>query len=236
MTNLFQSVDEWIFDLDNTLYPRDADLFSQIDWKMTDFVERLTGLPRDEARKLQKDLYRDHGTTLNGLMNEYDIDPHAYLEAVHDIDYSPLSPHPELARIIKQLPGRKHIFTNGDVPHAEKTLQALGFEPFFDSMFDIVAADFSPKPHRRAYERFLAQHVVHPECAAMFEDMPRNLSVPKTMGMRTVLVVPSAISSHKGEAWEVPASGDGHIDAVTDDLERFLANVLKLLQKENATE
>ncbi len=84
----FNHVVDWVFDLDNTLYPRHYDLFSQIDWRMTGYVSRLTGLDQDEARLLQKRLYREHGTTLAGLMAEYGIDPHAYLADVHDIDYS----------------------------------------------------------------------------------------------------------------------------------------------------
>lgn len=226
----FAAISEWVFDLDNTLYPRHTDLFSQIDWKMTDYLEALTGLPREEARALQKKLYREHGTTLNGLMREYDVDPHDYLAKVHDIDYGQLAPNPVLGQLIASLPGRKHIFTNGDVRHAENTLAALGIEPFFDSMFDIVAADFEPKPARGPYEKFLRDHVVHPAEAAMFEDMPRNLEVPKTLGMKTVLVVPRRGSSHSAEHWEIAGEDDPHIDHVTDHLDDFLADILEALQ------
>ncbi len=230
----FTHINEWVFDLDNTLYPRETDLFSQIDWRMTDFVEELTKLPREDARKLQKQLYRDHGTTLNGLMVEHDVDPHAYLAYVHDIDYSPVKPNPALGSLIAQLPGRKHIFTNGDVPHAEKTLAALGIEPFFDSMFDIVAADFEPKPSQGAYQRFLADHLVMPERASMFEDMPRNLEVPKKLGMTTVLISPGEASRHQPEAWETTDDTETHIDFVTDNLDQFLQELLQQLLGKSA--
>ena len=226
MKEAFRQITEWVFDLDNTLYPRHTDLFKQIDWKMTDYVARLTGLGKDEARKLQKQLYRDHGTTLNGLMMEYHIDPHDYLACVHDIDYGEVEANPALGELIASLPGRKHIFTNGDVRHAENTLQAIGIGPVFDSMFDIVAADFEPKPARGPYEKFLKAHVVHPGEAAMFEDMPRNLEVPKELGMTTVLVVPRAGSTHSAEHWELAGEDDPHIDHVTDHLDDFLADIL----------
>ena len=229
MQNEFRHVAEWVFDLDNTLYPRHTDLFGQIDQRMTDYVARLTGLERDAARRLQKELYRLHGTTLNGLMQEYDVDPHAFLAFVHDIDYGQVAYNPALGQLIASLPGRKHIFTNGDVRHAENTLKALGIEPIFDSLFDIVAADFEPKPERGPYERFLKAHVVDPGEAAMFEDMPRNLEVPKELGMRTVLVVPRGRDTGSMESWEIAGADDPHIDHVTDHLDDFLADVLEAI-------
>ena len=222
----FAHVTDWVFDLDNTLYPRHYDLFSQIDRRMTGYVSRLTGLERDEARALQKRLYREHGTTLAGLMEEYAIDPHAYLADVHDIDYSAIPPHPELGEAIASLPGRKHIFTNGDMRHAMNTLEALGFPRHFDAMFDIVAAGFEPKPRQIAYERFVTAHGVDPFRAAMFEDMPRNLEVPKALGMVTVLIVPQAEKEHGAEAWELAGHDDPHIDHVADDLAHFLGKIL----------
>lgn len=226
MKQNFTDITEWVFDLDNTLYPRHTDLFKQIDWKMTDYVARLTGQNKEDARKLQKQLYRDHGTTLNGLMREYNIDPHNFLADVHDIDYQEVEHNPALGELIASLPGRKHIFTNGDVRHAENTLRALGIEPIFDSMFDIVAADFEPKPARGPYEKFLNAHVVHPKEAAMFEDMPRNLEVPKTLGMTTVLIVPRSGTEFAAETWELAGAEDHYIDHVTDHIDDFLADVL----------
>lgn len=218
----FDHVCEWVFDLDNTLYPRHVDLFGQIDWRMTAYVARLTGLSSGEARALQKQLYRSHGTTLAGLMAEYSVDPHDYLADVHDIDYTVLDPHPELGAAIAALPGRKHIFTNGDTVHAENTLTALGISNHFDATFDIVAADFEPKPQRGAYERFIASHQLDPREAAMFEDMARNLETAKTFGMTTVLVTPVADKSHSAESWELDGQDEPHIDHATDDLEGFL--------------
>ncbi len=228
----FHHVSDWVFDLDNTLYPRHYDLFSQIDWRMTGYVSRLTGLSLEDARLLQKRLYREHGTTLAGLMAEYRIDPHLYLADVHDIDYSAIPPHPELGEAIAALPGRKHIFTNGDIRHAMNTLEALGFPRHFDAMFDIVAAGFEPKPRAIAYERFLASHGIEPTSAAMFEDMPRNLEVPKRLGMVTVLIVPHADKPHSAEAWEIEGHDEPLIVHVADDIEKFLRSVLA--HKENA--
>ena len=92
--------------------------------KITAYVSELLQLPRDEARKVQKDFYRDYGTTLNGLMVLHNVDPDDFLEKVHDIDYSWLLPDPDLGRAITRLPGRKFIFTNGDRGHARAGCRA----------------------------------------------------------------------------------------------------------------
>ena len=221
-------ITDWVFDLDNTLYPRHCDLFGQIDIKMTAYVSRLTGLAHDAARMLQKELYRDHGTTLNGLMAQYHIDPHHYLADVHDIDYSVIEPDPGLGEAIAALPGRKHVFTNGDVPHARKTLAAIGIpEATFHSIFDIVASDFAPKPQRLPYDRFISAHAIEPARAVMFEDMPRNLATAKELGMTTVLVMPKPGREHRAEYWEIAGHEDPHVDHLTDDIGEFLASLLR---------
>ncbi|UDL87067.1 pyrimidine 5'-nucleotidase [Mesorhizobium sp. PAMC28654] len=222
----FDHVTDWVFDLDNTLYPHHSNLFSQIDVKMTAYVGELLSLPRDDARKLQKELYREYGTTLNGLMTRHGIDPDDFLEKVHDIDYSWLVPDPVLGTAIRQLPGRKFIFTNGDRRHAERTARQLGILDHFDDIFDIVAAGLNPKPARQTYEKFAALHAVTGHNAVMFEDLARNLSVPKSLGMTTVLIVPRNFEPTFSEIWERDAAEEDDVDFVTDDLAGFLTTIV----------
>ena len=221
----FAHVREWVFDLDNTLYPRHTDLFSQIDKKMTAYVRELLDLDHDAARGLQKKYYREHGTTLQGLILHHGINPSDFLEKVHDIDYSWVKPDPALSAAIRSLPGRKFIFTNGDTPHAERTARALGILDHFDDIFDIIAADLNPKPAPATYDRFLARHGVHKDKAAMFEDLPRNLVAPHALGMRTVLIVPNNLDAVLDEVWEHEGKDGDHIDHITDDLAAFLTAV-----------
>ena len=223
----FSHIRDWVFDLDNTLYPRKTDLFAQIDTRMTDYVAELLNMPREEARVLQKEYYRDHGTTLRGLMAMHEIDANQFLERVHDIDYSWVKPDPDLGAAIKALPGRKFIFTNGDTRHAKRTAEALGILENFDDIFDIVAADLMPKPAAATYDKFMGLHRVDPAHAAMFEDLPRNLTVPKAIGMKTVLVVPPNLEEPLGEVWEHEGSEGEHIDYVTEDLTGFLKHAIR---------
>ena len=221
----FSDVRDWVFDLDNTLYPRHTDLFSQIDVRMTEYVKTLLQLPHDEARRVQKQYYRDHGTTLAGLMANHGIDPNDFLEKVHDIDYSWVDPDPALGEEIRALPGRKFIFTNGDTGHAERTARALGILDHFDDIFDIVAADLVPKPARETYDKFVGLHRIDGAHAAMFEDLPRNLTAPKALGMRTVLLVPNNMAGAAFADWEEDGRNDPAVDWVTDDLASFLAAI-----------
>ena len=223
----FAHVTDWVFDLDNTLYPHHSNLFSQIDVKMTAYVSELLQLPRDEARKLQKELYLEYGTTLNGLMERHGIDADDFLNKVHDIDYSWVDPDPKLGDAIKALPGRKFIFTNGDRGHAERTARQLGILDHFDDIFDIVAADLTPKPARETYDKFVGLHRVDTAHAVMFEDLARNLAVPKILGMTTVLIVPNNFEPAFSEIWERDPDKDDDVDYVTDDLAGFLGAVLK---------
>ncbi|ADZ72059.1 pyrimidine 5'-nucleotidase [Polymorphum gilvum] len=222
----FQGVEAWVFDLDNTLYPAETDLFSQINDRIADYIARLLGVGKDEASAKQKDFYRRHGTTLRGLMIEHNIDPDDFLAHVHDIDYSPVKPDPALGQAIASLPGRKFIFTNGDRAHAERTAAALGVTDHFEDIFDIVAAGLMPKPNKETYDLFLARTGVSPARAAMFEDLTRNLLVPHRLGMRTVLVVPSGTREVFREDWELEGQDAPHVDFVTDNLTGFLRAVL----------
>jgi len=180
--------DTWVFDLDNTLYPAECDLFSQIDRNIGAYVAKLLNLPADEARKVQKGYLLEHGTTLKGLMVNYDIDPHHYLAEVHDIDFSPIQPDARLKEAIARLPGRKLVFTNADRPYAHEVLERLGLADMMDGVFDIHDADLHPKPVIETYHRFLGDHGVDPARAVMFEDMARNLVPAHALGMGTVWI------------------------------------------------
>jgi putative hydrolase of the HAD superfamily len=225
-TRRFESIRDWVFDLDNTLYPHHSNLFSQIDVRMTAYVAELLKLSREDARILQKELYKEYGTTLNGLMLRHNIDPDDFLQKVHDIDYSWVAPNPSLGEAIKALPGRKFIFTNGDRAHAERAATQLGILDEFDDIFDLIAAKLTPKPARETYDRFVELHKVVGSNAAMFEDLARNLTVPKQLGMTTVLIVPRNFEPTFSEIWERDAEFEDAVDFVTDDLEAFLRSIL----------
>lgn len=223
----FAHVTDWVFDLDNTLYPRECNLFAQIDLLISTYMVDVTGLPYPEARALQKSYYRDHGTTLHGLMLHHQVDPDHFLKTVHAIDYSGVPAHPDLAEAIGRLPGRKFILTNGDVGHTRAVLKRVGAPDLFDGIFDIRAMKYKPKPLPEAYEEFFAAHGVDATRAAMFDDLEKNLLVPHETGMVTVqIVAPEDFEHDQVESWELGRTTGPHVHHVTDDLAAFLKEVV----------
>ena len=195
MTDLTH-IDTWLFDLDNTLYPLETEFMTLIEGRMTDFMEKVTGLPRDEARMIQKAYYHEHGTTLAGLMaNNHDLDPEDFLTEVHDVALDRLTPDVKMAQALKRLPGRRLVFTNGSAAHAERVLERLQIADAFEDVFHISAADYIPKPSPVTFEKMMARHAVSPKRAAFFEDSEKNLAPAAVLGMTTVLVGPHAAAS-----------------------------------------
>lgn len=219
----FKRTTTWIFDLDNTLYPADCNLFAQVDRRMGEFIAKRLGLPFEQARHLQKSYYYQYGTTLSGLMQVHKIEPQAFLDYVHDIDLSVVAEHPELAEAIALLPGRKLIFTNGSRGHAERVAGKLGVLDQFEDICSIETCDFVPKPKAEAFDRMVVHHGVEANTAAMFEDMPHNLEVPHALGMTTVLVHAVDPGDHPAtktiKTWQTLPD---HIHHLTDDLHGFL--------------
>ncbi len=208
----FVHVTQWVFDLDNTLYPPHMRLFDQIEVLMTDYVVQAIGVDRAEADRLRSQYWRQYGTTLAGLMAEHDLDPDPYLHAVHQVDTSHMDPDAELADHIRSLPGRRIVYTNGSAPYAERVLEARGLNGLFDAIYGVEHAGYRPKPEKAAFEAIFQQDGIDTTKAAMFEDDPRNLAAPHEMGMRTVHVAPEP---HKAD----------HIHHHTDDLTAFLARL-----------
>ena len=211
-------INDWIFDLDNTIYPARTNLFLRVAVRITEFVAKHYQVPHDEARVIQKDLFHRYGTTMRGMMTEEAICPDTYLNFVHDIDLSDMPLDQELDRMIGALPGRKHIFTNGTVPHAENVLNAFGIRHHFDQIFDIVAADYIPKPEQHAFDQFMKKTGIDPTGAVMIEDMARNLQPAAALGMRTVWL-------DSDLDWATSGADADYVHYRADDLKGFLAAV-----------
>lgn len=221
----FADTRAWIFDLDNTLYPAECNLFAEVDQRMGMFIARYLGVSFAQARHLQKSYYQQFGTTLAGLMRVHRMDPEPFLEYVHDIDLTAVPEHPELADAIDRLEGRKLIFTNGSRRHAERVAEKLGVLHLFEDICDIAACEFVPKPDVDAFNRMIRRHNVDAACAAMFEDMPHNLEAPHALGMTTVLVRSSYMDHPVQEQMRRWTELPEHVHHMTDDLRSFLDQV-----------
>ena len=209
----FDHINTWIFDLDNTLYPASCKLFDQMHVRMSDFIRDEFNVDEAEALRRRRDYYTKYGTTLRGLMVEHDMKPGAFLDYVHDIDYSTVPRLENLRDALAKLPGRKLVFTNGTTGHAKRVMARLGVTDHFEAVFDIVDSDYIPKPDRTPYDKFQNLHGVDSNRSAFFEDLAENLEAPHNMGMTTVL-----ITEH--EKHDAP-----YVHHTTNDLAEFLKGV-----------
>ena len=209
------AVTEWVFDLDNTIYPAKSSLFPRVAARMTSRIMAHFDLPEDEAAALKTRLFRQYGTTMHGLMHEYGLPSEDFLAYVHEIDLSDVSPDAMLDKALGKLKGRKHIYTNGTVRHAERILEAFGIRHHFDYIYDIVAAQHMPKPDMRPYHDFIARAGINPKQAVMIEDMARNLEPAAALGMQTVWLMAD-------ESWAKAGSDEAYVHFIARDVKHLL--------------
>lgn len=182
-------MDVAIFDLDNTLYAPERELFSLIDVRINRYMCEVVGIPASDVDGLRCAYWKDYGVTLGGLMRHYQVDPEDYLEYVHDVDvHERLSPDLELRAALAELPAVKVVFTNGSRGHAERVLNALGLTDQFSAIFDIRVADYLPKPYADPYREVLRHLKTQGSRCVMVEDSLPNLQTAKDFGMKTIHV------------------------------------------------
>ena len=215
MMNEIKNIKFWIFDLDNTLYPSSTNLFSKIDKLMASYITKNLNVSNEEAIEIKNDYFKKHGTTLNGLMKNHNIDPHQFLEFVHNIDYSFLKKNEKLNKEIKNLPGKKIIFTNGSKKHAKNVVSNLQLDVNLFSIFDIVDCDFIPKPEKLPYERLIKKYDIIPEESIFFEDIARNLKPAHDLGMKTGWVI-------NDDNWAKEGHDEDHVHFKINQLDHFL--------------
>lgn len=214
MKDQFDHVRTWVFDLDNTLYPRSSRLFDQMDIRMNNWIMQAVGVSYDQAHDMRVGYLAQYGTTLTGLMQHHAIDPDAFLLDTHELDLSNLAPALHLRAEIDKLPGRRIVFTNGSRRHADRVTEALGLRGAFDAHYGIEDAKYVSKPTQQAFDLVFEAEALTPTTSAMFEDMAENLVIPHNLGMKTVLV-----------AEDDTPEDHAHVHHVTDDLADFLSRI-----------
>ena len=213
-----KNIKYWLFDLDNTLYSGATKVFEQVDRKMSDFISSKLKISREEARKIQKNYFIEYNTTLNGMIKNHKIDANEFLEFVHDVDLSFLKEDKQLDKEIEKIKGKKIIFTNGSRAHALNVTKRLGIQRHFDDIFDIVSADFIPKPSLETYKKIIEKYKIEPQYSIFIEDIARNLKPAHELGMKTVWII-------NDEPWAAEFSDSNFIDYKTDKLSKFLKEI-----------
>jgi len=214
----FNSIKYWIFDLDNTLYSGKTKVFEQVDKRMSKYISDKLNISVEEAKKIQKNYFHKYNTTLNGMIKNHKIDPDEFLEFVHDINIDFLQKNPVLGKEIEKLDGKKIIFTNGSRKHALNVSKQIGIDQLFDDIFDIVDAEFIPKPLLEPYKKLVEKHKIDPKLCVLVEDIARNLKPAYEMGMKTVWI-------ENDEPWASKFSDSEFVNYRTNNLSEFLKKI-----------
>ena len=217
---LNNKIDTWIFDLDNTLYSADSGIFQQVHKLMGNFIVEHLNVNINEAKNIQRKYYKKHGTTLRGLMDNHRIDPDSFLEEVHKLDYSIISPNLKLAKDLENLNGKKFIFTNANKKHADIILDKLQIANLFEGIFDIKMANYIPKPEIQTYEKMIETYNINPNKTIMFDDIAKNLVPASKIGCTTVWID----IGHENFSDDI-ASSKKYLDHQTKDLSNWLSNI-----------
>ena len=208
----------WIFDLDNTLYAGKTRVFEQISKRISKYISEKLNVSIEEAKKIQKNYFYEYNTTLNGMIKNHKIDANEFLEFVHNVNIDFLKEDPKLKEELKQLEGKKFIFTNGSRKHALNIIQRIGIDQSFDGIFDIVDSDIIPKPAIEPYKKLVEKLTIDPNLCVLVEDIARNLKPAYEMGMKTVWI-------ENDEPWARKYSDSDFINFKTNNLSEFLKKI-----------
>ncbi len=211
-----------LFDLDGVLYQDLEAVFGQVSKKMTKFISDNLDLDLKKAKELQTNYFHKYNTSLNGLMIHHNIKPEEFLKYVHDIDLTFMKKDLILRKELENLNLKKFIFTNGSKEHANNITTHLGVNDLFDGLFDIVDAQFSPKPTAKAFDLMIKKFKINPCETLYIEDIAKNLSIGKERGTITAWLI-------NNEYWGKKESDKEFIDYKIENLSLFLKEI-RILQ------
>jgi Predicted hydrolase (HAD superfamily) len=189
---------------------------------MGEFIKNYLKVDLNEAKKIQSKYYKEHGTTLKGLMDNYGVDPDHFLAEVHKLDYSIVSSNEKLNIQLKKLIGKKIIYTNANLQHTLDVLERIGLTNFFDEIFDIKMANYIPKPEIKPYQQIIEKYDLNPNSSAMFDDIAKNLVPAKKVGFTSVWIN----AGYENFSDDIKSSKK-YLDYKTTDLHFFLEKVNK---------
>ena len=218
----FKNIKNIIFDCDGVLY-KDLDaVFGQVSKKMGEYISRKLNVDLKKAKDLQRNYFHQYNTSLNGLMIHHKIDPHEFLEYVHDINLDFLKKDTVLREELLKLDVKKFVYTNGSRGHVNNITKHLGIDDLFDGIFDIVDGQFIPKPQIEPFKVLIKKFDINPEETVFIEDIAKNLSVKKELNLKTVWLI-------NNEYWGKQDSDKNYIDVRIENLTSFLKeiNILK---------
>ncbi len=217
MKNL-ENLKNILFDCDGVLYSDLKAVFGQVSQKMTEYISSKLNVDLKKAKELQTNYFHKYNTSLNGLMIHHEIDPKEFLDFVHDIDLSFLEKDTALRYELENINLRKFVFTNGSQNHVKHITTTLGIDDQFEGIFDIVDAEYHPKPEAKAFDLMIEKFKIDPKETLYIEDIAKNLSIGKDLGTITAWLI-------NDEEWGKKESDKEYIDYKIENLTLFLKEI-----------
>jgi putative hydrolase of the HAD superfamily len=214
----FDHIENILFDCDGVLYHQLDLVFGQVSKRMTEYISNKLNIDMQKAKELQTNYFHKYNTSLNGLMIHHDIPPKEFLDYVHDIDLSFLDEDKVLRNELENMKLKKFVFTNGSKEHVKNITTTLGINDQFDGVFDIVDAEYHPKPEARAFDLMVEKFKIDPKKTLYIEDIAKNLSIGKERGATTVWLI-------NDEYWGKKESDKDYIDYKIENLSLFLKEI-----------
>ena len=207
-----------LFDCDGVLYQDLEAVFGQVSKKMTEYISKKLNIDLIKAKELQTNYFHKYNTSLNGLMIHHDIPPREFLDYVHDIDLSFLEEDKTLKYELENIKLNKYVFTNGSKEHVKNITTHLGIDDQFDGIFDIVDAEYHPKPEAITFDLMVQKFKIDPNETLYIEDIAKNLSIGKERGTITAWLI-------NDEYWGKKESEKDYIDYKIENLSLFLKEI-----------
>jgi len=217
MKNL-SNIKNILFDCDGVLYQDLEAVFGQVSKKMTEYISKKLNIDLIKAKELQTNYFHKYNTSLNGLMIHHDIPPREFLDYVHDIDLSFLEKDKTLRYELENIKLNKFVFTNGSKEHVTNITTHLGIDDQFDGVFDIVDAEYHPKPEAITFDLMVQKFKIDPNETLYIEDIAKNLSIGKERGTITAWLI-------NDEYWGKKESEKDYIDYKIENLSLFLKEI-----------
>ena len=214
----FKNIKYLCLDLDGTCYQDLEPIFGQVSKRMTQYISQKLSLNLKEAKELQTNYFHKYNTSLNGLMIHHKIDPMEFLDYVHDINADIIKEDLDLKNQLTKLKVKKFIYTNGSKGHAINILGRLGIKNQFDGIFDIVDANFVPKPQLEPFKKMIKKFNINPKETVFIEDIAKNLEPAKKLGIKTVWLI-------NNEYWGEKDSDKDFVDLKIKNLSSFLKEI-----------
>ena len=186
-------IKNFLFDLDNTIYPSSALINEGIDRRMIEAVSEFLSIDMETAAKMRSEKKKHYSSTLEWLMKERNLgDIGWYLRKVHpENEVEELCPVEGLKEFFASLKERAYgmaILTNGPAFHAQRVLDFYGISEFFSGIHGIEENHFHGKPYESAYRAALEKENFVLEETVFVDDYPKYVAGYMRLGGTAVLI------------------------------------------------